>query len=112
MIRIDFRCFRSVFQRIFAPRQTNDPILLASDVVGVIHHMMGRRINRLEAVEVMMAATKDIFGDETVAEAAPIIAAENFSYMLQFIYKLYLFHVILHGTHCTILRGLTIRRLI
>lgn len=139
-----------------APHQTNDPILLASYVIGAIHHIMGRRINPLEAgvitigringgtadnvipgsvtlsgtirsmtmetraqlheelrracqiveglggsfaleiypgypptvcapeaVDVMMAATKEILGDENVLEAEPIMAAEDFSYMLQ-----------------------------
>jgi amidohydrolase len=139
-----------------APHQTNDPILLASYVISAIHHIMGRRINPLEAgvitigringgtadniipgavtlsgtirsmtietreqlhkelkracqiveglggsfaleiypgypptvcapeaVDVMMAATKAIFGDENITVANPIMAAEDFSYMLQ-----------------------------
>ena len=139
-----------------APHQTNDPILLASYVITAIHHIMGRRINPLEAgvitigringgtadniipgsvtlsgtirsmtaairdqlqtelrracnvvdglgghaeleiypgyppticapeaVDVMMAANKEIFGEENVLEAAPVMAAEDFSYMLQ-----------------------------
>ena len=35
------------------------------------------------AVETMMAATKAIFGEDKVHEAEPIMAAEDFSYMLQ-----------------------------
>ncbi|HRW05715.1 MAG TPA: M20 family metallopeptidase [Caldilineaceae bacterium] len=139
-----------------APHQTNDPILLASYVISAIHHVIGRRINPLdagvitigriqggtadnvipgsvtlsgtirsmtqtvrdqlhdelrracaiveglggrfeleifpgypptvcapEAVETMMAATKAILGEEKVHTAEPIMAAEDFSYMLQ-----------------------------
>ncbi len=139
-----------------APHQTNDPILLASYVISAIHHIIGRRINPLdagvitigrihggtadniipgsvtlsgtirsmtqtvrdqlheelrracaivdglggrfelqifagypptvcaeEAVDVMMSATKALFGEEKVHVAEPIMAAEDFSYMLQ-----------------------------
>ena len=36
-----------------------------------------------EAVDVMMGATKEILGDGNVLEADPLMAAEDFSYMLQ-----------------------------
>lgn len=36
-----------------------------------------------DAVAVMMAASTEIFGEENVQEASPMMAAEDFSYMLQ-----------------------------